>query len=32
MFSIRGPFVRSTCMAECDFHVILKVVFQLVGV
>ena len=27
-----GTFVRGTCMAERDFHVILKVVFRLVGV
>ena len=25
-------FVRGTCMAERDFHVVLKAVFQLVGV
>ena len=32
MFSIRGPFVCGTCMAERDFHVILKAVFRLVGI
>ena len=30
VFSIRNPFVRGTCMAERDFHVILKAVFRLV--
>ena len=27
-----GTFVRVTCMAERDFHVVLKAVFRLVGV
>ena len=27
-----GTFVRGTCMAERDFHVVLKAVFWLVGV
>ena len=27
-----GTFVRGTSMAERDFHVVLKAVFQLVGV
>ena len=27
-----GTFVRSTCMAERDFYVVLKAVFRLVGV
>ena len=27
-----GTFVRGTCMAERDFHVVLKAVFRLVGV
>ena len=30
--SYYGTFVRGTCMAECDFHVVLKAVFRLVGV
>ena len=27
-----GTFVRGTCMAERDFHVVLKAVLRLVGV
>ena len=27
-----GTFVRGTCMAERDFHVVLKAVFWLVGI
>ena len=27
-----GTFVRVTCMAERDFHVVLQAVFRLVGV
>ena len=27
-----GTFVRGTCIAERDFHVVLKAAFQLVGV
>ena len=27
-----GTFVRGTCMAERDFHVVLKAAFRLVGV
>ena len=27
-----GTFVRGTCMAECDFHLVLKAIFRLVGV
>ena len=30
--SYYGTFVRGTCMAERDFHVVLKAVFRLVGV
>ena len=30
--SYYGTFVRGTCMAECDFHMVLKAVFRLVGV
>ena len=29
--SYYGTFVRSTCMTERDFHVVLKAVFRLVG-
>ena len=32
VFSIRGTFVHRTCMAERDFHVVLKAVIRLVGV